>query len=92
MTPPNANQILQIKWPQIISLLVTFLSAAIMQWVMMSNRLTAIETKQGIHDKELQEVKAREKESTHDVVLKLDKIQEDVNAIKIELERKQNRQ
>lgn len=92
MTAPASNQVLQIKWPQIITLLVAFLSAAIMQWVMMSNRLTAIETKQAAQDKELTEMKAKENDSTRDVVMKLDNIQEDVNAIKVELERKQNRQ
>jgi len=91
MTPPNSNQVLQISWGQLVTIIISFVAALMLQWVAITNRLTALESSNGSRDREISEIKSNEVHSKREVINKLDKIQTDVNSIRVELERKQNR-
>jgi len=91
MTPPNSNQVLQISWGQLVTIIISFVAALMLQWVAITNRLTALESSNGSRDREISEIKSNEVHSKREVINKLDKIQIDVNGIRVELERKQNR-
>ena len=91
MTPPNSNQVLQISWGQLVTIIISFVAALMLQWVAITNRLTALESSNGSRDREILEIKSNEVHSKREVINKLDKIQTDVNSIRVELERKQNR-
>ena len=91
MTPPNSNQVFQISWGQLVTIIISFVAALMLQWVAITNRLTALESSNGSRDREISEIKSNEVHSKREVINKLDKIQIDVNGIRVELERKQNR-
>jgi len=91
MTPPNSNQVFQISWGQLVTIIISFVAALMLQWVAITNRLTALESSNRSRDREISEIKSNEVHSKREVINKLDKIQIDVNGIRVELERKQNR-
>lgn len=91
MTQPNANQVLQISWAQLITIIMSVVTAAIIQWVAISNRLAVVENTNINQDAQIIEIKRMEGENKKEVINKLDKIQSEVTGIRVELERKQNR-
>lgn len=89
------TSILQIKLEQIIAILVTLASAGLAWYSSVNSKLNTMETELRLKDKQLEYFDERFGESQisiQKIVDKQEKMSEDINAIKVIIERKADRQ